>query len=79
MREKQKKRKEQAAENKAQRIPAPAEEIKRTTIWRRVACIVTAVAIAAVSFSIGLCVSWFSIDAEMRTLIEIKKKIDKEY
>lgn len=79
MQEKQKKKEGQEGTNKTQRVPAPAEQIKKTKIWRQVACIVTAAAIAAISFSIGLCVSWFSLDEEMRTLIEIKKKISKEY
>ena len=79
MKKKQKKNEGQEGVSKTQRVPAPAEQIKKTKIWRQVACIVTAVAIAAISFSIGLCVSWFSLDAEMRTLIEIKKKINKEY
>ena len=43
-----------------QRVPAPAEQIKKTKIWRQVACIVTAVAIAAISFSIGLCALRYS-------------------
>ena len=65
--------------NKTQRIPAPAEQIKKTKVWRMVASIVGVVAIAAISFSVGLCVSWFSLDSRMRTLIEVKKKIDKYY
>lgn len=64
---------------RVRRIPAPFEQIKKTKAWRLVASIVVIVAIAAISFSIGLCVSWFSLDSEMRTLIEVKKKIDKEY
>ena len=61
------------------RIPAPFEQIKKTKAWRLVASIVAVIAIAAISFSIGLCVSWFSLDSDMRTLIEVKKKINKEY
>ena len=64
---------------RVRRIPAPFEQIKKTKVWRLVATIVAALAIAAISFSIGLCVSWFSLDGDMRTLIEVKKKIDKEY
>ncbi len=65
--------------NKAKSGATPAEQIKKTKILRSVACVVIAVAISALSFAIGMCVSWFSIDSEMRTLIEVKKKIDKEY
>ena len=64
---------------RVRRIPAPFEQRKKTKVWRLVATIVAALAIAAISFAIGLCVSWFSLDSDMRTLIEVKKKIDKEY
>ncbi len=44
-------------------------------IWYAVA----AVGIAASSFFGGFCVRWFTIEPEMRTLIDVKNKIDEEY
>ena len=79
MKEQQENQLKKGGKKKVKRIPAPFEQIKKTKTWRLVASIVAVVAIAAISFSIGLCVSWFSLDSEMRTLIEVKKKIDKDY
>lgn len=44
-------------------------------IWYGVA----AVGIAAISFFSGFGVRWFTIEPEMRTLIDVKNKIDEEY
>lgn len=52
---------------------------KKARIKKRVGCIVGAVAIAAGGFFAGFCARWFSIDKEMRVLIDVKNKIDKEY
>lgn len=78
--EKHKKIKPQKTEKKdAERTPAPAERAKKEKILRTVACIVGALAIAAFTFALGMCVSWFSIEPEIRTLIDIKNKIDRNY
>ena len=52
---------------------------KKARIWKRVGCIVGALAIAGGGFFAGFCARWYSIDKEMRTLIDVKNKIDKEY
>lgn len=48
---------------------------KKKRIWY----ILGGVLIALVSFFAGFGVRWFSLDAEMRTLINVKAKIDREY
>lgn len=52
---------------------------KKARIWKRVGCIVGALSIAGGGFFAGFCARWYSIDKEMRTLIDVKNKIDKEY
>ena len=52
---------------------------KKARIWKRVGCIIGALAIAGGGFFAGFCARWYSIDKEMRTLIDVKNKIDKEY
>lgn len=60
-----------------ERIPALPGSPKKWIVG--VACALGALIIAALSFGGGMLVRWYSIDPEMRTLIEIKNKIDKEY
>ena len=52
---------------------------KNPQTWKRVGCIVGALAIAGVGFFAGFCARWYSIDKEMRTLIDVKNKIDSKY
>lgn len=70
---------EQEGKNGVERAPAPVKNEKKLKIWRMVACVAGAVAIAATGFVTGMCVRWYSIDPQMRTLIAVKEKIDAHY
>ena len=69
----------QEGKNGVERVPAPVKNEKKLKIWRTVACVAGAVAIAATGFVTGMCVRWYSIDPQMRTLIAVKEKIDAHY
>ena len=71
--------KTQDGQNVDERIPAPVKCEKKLKIWRTVACVAGAVLIAAAGFATGMCVRWYSIDPQMRTLIKVKEKIDDHY
>lgn len=66
-------------EKDVQRDPAPAETSKPKGKKNRWLYIVIGAAIAATSFVGGFCTRWFTIEKDMRTLINVKNKIDKEY
>ena len=63
-------------ENNIQRDPAPVKTEKNKKRWLYS---LVGGAIALTSFFAGFGAHWFTLDKEMRTLINVKKKIDREY
>ncbi len=72
---------EEIGENNVQRVPAPAVAIqnpppkKKWRWWH----ILLAVGVGIFAFFGGYFVCWLSLDKEMRTLIGVKKQIQKSY
>ncbi|MBQ8429394.1 MAG: hypothetical protein IJX30_04800 [Clostridia bacterium] len=65
--------------NEVERVPAPVESEKGGKKKKRVAYILGGVFIGIFSFFAGFGVRWFTLEEDMRTLINVKNKIDKEY
>lgn len=70
---------ENRQENGVERDPAPVESKKASSRKGKWKYALAGVAIAVVSFFGGFGAHWFALDKDMRTLINVKNKIDKEY
>ena len=68
---------QEPADNDGERVPAPLKTRKK--LVKRVLCVVGGVAVVAAAFFGGMLTRWYTIEPEMRTLIKVKEKIDKEY
>ncbi len=62
-----------------ERVPAPVELEEKPKNKKRIWYILGGVFIAVFSFIAGFGARWFSLEEDMRTLINVKNKIDKEY
>lgn len=70
---------EKDVENHDERVPAPGERENKKKKLRKIGYAGIAVGIAVLSFFAGMGVTWSSIDPELRTLLAIKQKIQKDY
>lgn len=72
-------------EKELERDPAPVELEKKTEKEeknkkkKRVLSVLTATLVIATAFLGGFFTRWFTLEKEMRTLVSVKNKIDKEY
>ena len=64
--------------NELERVPAPAKSVANTK-KKRVFYILVGVLVTLTSFFAGFWTRWFTLEEDMRTLIDVKNKIDKEY
>ena len=72
-----KKKRDKRIKNENERVPAPA--VSRKSRKKRVGCWVLAALTLVGAFFAGFGVRWWTLDSEMRALIDIKNKIDEEY
>ena len=70
---------EECVENQNERVPAPVKQENKKKKMRKIGYAGIAVGIAVLSFFAGMGVTWSSIDPELRTLLAIKQKIQKDY
>ena len=70
---------EKDVENHDERVPAPVERENKKKKMRKIGYAGIAVGIAVLSFFAGMGVTWSSLDPELRTLLAIKQKIQKDY
>lgn len=70
---------ENRQEKEIERDPAPVQSQNNSSRKGKWKYTVFGVIIAVVSFFGGFGAHWFSLDKDMRTLIKVKNKIDKEY
>lgn len=70
---------ENGQEKQVERVPAPAESQKTSSRKRKWVYAVLGGVIAVVSFLGGFGARWYSLDKDMRTLINVKNKIDRDY
>ena len=73
------KRVENEGQNDTQRVHGKGKNENKSKITRRVLSIVGAVVMVITSFLLGMTSVWFSLDSEMRTLITVKQRINKNY
>ena len=70
-------------DNTPERIPAPSQKDSHATPVRRKKVkwgkLILSVLLAAVFFGLGMLTTWASLDPEMRTLLTVKKRIQKDY
>ena len=71
----------QEGENTLQRVPAPVQEEQKTLPKRkrRVGKTILAIGMALTIFLGGMGTTWALLDPEMRTLLRVKNKIQKNY
>ncbi|MBE7079392.1 MAG: hypothetical protein E7380_06010 [Clostridiales bacterium] len=72
-----KKKRDKRIKNENERVPAPA--VSRKSRKKRVGCWVLAALTLVGAFFAGFGVRWWTLDSEMRALINVKNKIDEEY
>ena len=69
---------EKKEEKEIEYVPAPAELTKKGK-KKRLTYVLGGVLIGVTSFFAGFGARWFTLEEDMRTLINVKNKIDKEY
>ncbi len=72
-----KRKRDKSALNEDERVPAHA--VLRKNRKKRIGCLVLAALALAGAFFAGFGVRWWTLDSEMRALIDVKNKIDDEY
>ena len=66
-------------EKEVQCDPAPVEKQNNIPKKKSWIYVLAGVAIGVSAFAGGFCTRWYTIEKDMRTLINVKNKIDKEY
>lgn len=65
--------------NELERVPAPDKSAVSIKKKKRIFYILVGVLVAITTFFAGFWTRWFTLEEDMRTLIDVKNKIDKEY
>lgn len=71
--------KKEEQEKELQLDPVPMETQKSSSKKKGWIYVLAGVAIGVGAFAGGFCTRWYTIEKDMRTLINVKNKIDKEY